>query len=92
MSVKKLRIHLLVQAPGPIQSGPGGDGLRIGTRSTWRCACDAAITMGELNRGTTEPWAVRCNACRETEAFHAIDRPRPGWDGRYADLQADGCC
>ncbi len=80
MSEKKvLRIHLLVQdESGPIASAPGGTTFTVGTHSRWVVACDHAIVMGPWDRGTSEPWAVHCKACKATDAFQKIDRPRPG--------------
>jgi len=74
-----LRIHLLVpDEVGPIQSAPGGTTFKIGTRRKFRVACDSTIELGTWNRGTTEPWGVRCQACRETADFRLVDRPKPG--------------
>jgi len=88
----KLRVHLLVQVPnGPIHSGPAKGSIPIGTKSRWCVACGPSILMDQLNRGTTEPWAVRCDACRQTAAFQAIDRPKPGREGSV-ETDGDGCC
>lgn len=92
---RKMRIHLLVPAQnGPIQSGVGGNNplMPVGTNARYVCACDPGITMNVMDRGTTEPWGVRCNACRETALFNAVNRPKPGMVGPVGDLEADGCC
>lgn len=75
----QLRIHLLVSdAKGPIPSAPGGSTFKVGKpASKYAVACDPAIILGDWNRGTTEPWAVRCEECRKTEAYKKIDRPKP---------------
>src|SRR5262245_26392201 len=88
----KLRIHLLVPATsGPIQSAPGGTTIRVGTDQRYQVACDPGITMSKLHRGTTEPYAVHCDACRATDVFKAVDRPKPGLHGSD-DLTTEGCC
>ncbi len=33
--------------------------------------------MGRVHRGTGEPWAVRCDACKKTDAFKKVNRPKP---------------
>jgi hypothetical protein len=76
-----LRIHFMVPDPeGIIHSGRGGSNplLQIGAPGRWRAACDPAVTMGPLDRGTGEPWACRCAACAETEIFKEKWRPKPG--------------
>lgn len=87
MSEKKLRIHLLIEnADGPIPTSPlnlnlpGGRVEVIGRHGKLRAACDPSITMNKYDRGTgvDTPWGVRCQACRETEAFQQVDRPKPG--------------
>lgn len=90
MSDPILRIHLLAQ-DGPIVSKRAGSPLPIGTDSTWHFACDEtrAKTLGDFDRGTTEPWGVRCKACRKTAAYADVCKakgidpavvpcPRPG--------------
>jgi hypothetical protein len=84
---KTLRIHLLVKDPdGRIRSAPAGSPVLIGSRSNYRAACDPAIVLGTYDRGTTEPWAVRCAACKATAEFQAVDQPKPN---RAADPQVD---
>lgn len=88
---RKMRIHLLVpDDAGPIHSGPADLIVTRSTAGRWRCACDGSITLGKLDRGTGEPWAVRCNACKATAAFRQVDRPKPGSLGGPEDLTADG--
>jgi hypothetical protein len=85
---KYLRIHLLVEDPaGAVPSaridtpvGPLGKDTRL------RAACDPSVTMGQYDRGTAEPWAVHCKACKETAEFKAIDRPHPNLSQGSADL------
>lgn len=78
MSEQGFRIHLLVADPhGAVVSAPGGTAFRVGTRSRWHVACDPQRVLSAVDRGTTEPWAVRCPECCATAAFQAIDRPRP---------------
>ena len=75
---RRLRIHFLVSdTNGAIHSAPGGTTFFVGAQSRWRCACDAAVLMGQADRGTTEPWGVRCTACKATDEFRAANRPRP---------------
>jgi hypothetical protein len=109
MSAKKeiprMRMHLLVPMPGgpvhsrPAQGGPGthgmGGSMPLGTSQTYIIACEPSLAMdGVLQRGTTEPWCVRCDACRQTDYFLAIDRPRPGTQRAARQMEADGsgCC
>jgi len=89
----KLRVHLLVQVPnGPIHSGPAKGSIPIGTKSRWCAACDPNQMMNQNNLGTTEPWAVHCDACRQTAAFQAIDRPFPDQRSAGVEIDGDGCC
>ena len=81
-----LRIHLLVQDhAGPIHSGgmnlntPVGV-VPVGQPASYRVACDPEILLDDLNRGTGEPWAVRCADCFQTPEFQKINRPKPGSD------------
>lgn len=92
----KLLMHLLIQDDeGSIHSAPGGTGFKIGSESRWRFACrpNAETSVhDELNRSTTEPWFVKCNACEATADFQAINRPKPGTRHAGLDQPADGCC
>jgi hypothetical protein len=92
--VTRFWIHLLTPDPGgPVHSGVGGTTMRIGTRSRHRIACRPELPMdGITHRGTTEPWAVRCDDCKATDEFKAIDRPKPGTAGQTGDMLADGRC
>lgn len=76
---KKLRIHLLIRDQGgAVQSNADKTAPKLGKGGRFCVACDPSITMGELDRGTADPWGVRCEACMAIEAFKAIDRPKPG--------------
>lgn len=79
MNELKLRIHFLVPDDvGIIQSGTSAGPVPIGTETRYRVACDPTIKMNDWNRGTHEPWGVRCLACMDTEIFKELDRPKPG--------------
>jgi len=81
-----MRIHFLVPDPsGRIVSGPAGSTLKVGREGRWRVACDPKIVMGDQDRGTGEPWAVRCAACFKTKEFEAANRPKPGQAEAGAD-------
>ncbi len=74
-----LRIHFLVpDDAGPIRTEPAGAPMKVGRPGRHRVACDASIVMGDWDRGTNCPWAVMCNACKATEIFRQLDRPKPG--------------
>jgi hypothetical protein len=99
--MKRMRMHLLAPMPGgavksaPGQGGDGGGTFPAGTNQSYIIACEPSLAMdGVLDRGTTEPWCVRCDACRETEFFKAIDRPKPGTGPSPKQMEADGsgCC
>lgn len=87
-----MKIHLLIPDDiGPVHSG----GLLVNTPlgpftaakpGRWRAACGPEILLGEMHRGTSEPWAVRCAACFKTEAFLTINRPKPGSPEAAGDL------
>jgi hypothetical protein len=82
------KLHYLIPDPaGPIESGPGGSTFKIGSQGRYRIACNAALELNQYHRGTGEPYAVVCDACRATEAFRKNDRPRPSADQifEYAD-------
>jgi hypothetical protein len=76
---RKFRVHLLVRdAGGLVQSRQGGTAFPVGSDSRWRIACDPALVMdGEIERGTSEWWAVRCRACRATAEYQDDRRARP---------------
>ncbi len=101
--LKRMRMHLLVAMPGgPVKSHPAqggedlpGDTFPRGTNQSYIIACEPSLAMdGNLDRGTTEPWCVRCDACRQTDYFKAIDRPKPGSQLAAAQREATGgnCC
>lgn len=82
---KRFRIHLLVKADdGPIRSRPGGTTFVMGTDAAYRAACDPTVVMGHYDRGTTLPWGVRCQACRDTQEFADAGGhlPKPGKEDR----------
>ena len=86
-----LRIHFLVPSSnGAVHSNPIGKPFPIGSRSDYRVACDASIVMGDLNRGTHEPWGVRCNACMATVDFKRLNRPKP--TGNVPDMTEETKC
>lgn len=90
----KMLIHLLVRDDeGEVYSGTAQGAVPVGTKARYRFACRPAkaAVLDDLNRATTEPWAVRCDACKATADFKAIERPRPGTRGS-TDMVADGCC
>lgn len=95
---RKLRIHLLVEdAAGPNVSRPVLGSLPVGGRAgqptRWRFACDAAGTLGNFDRGTGEPWGVRCDACKASDLFKAVDRPKPAAPGdEQMVADGSGCC
>lgn len=94
MAVEKFFMHLLLEHPeGGIRSEPGGTTFQMGSASRWRFACrpPAAAKLTKTDRGTPLPFHVRCDACRQTADFKAIDRPRPGGGGSV-EMVADGCC
>lgn len=96
---KRMRIHYLVEAPadGPNVSKPAQGNLPIGGRdgepTRWRFACDPAGLLGPLDRGTGEPHAVMCDACKATP-FFPEDSEKPGLHHRPEQMVADGsaCC
>ena len=82
----RMRVHLLASVPkGAIQGGGGRE---------YVIACEPSLRLSDMDRGTGEPWAVRCDACRATEFFKAIDRPKPGTRQAAMQMDADGsgCC
>jgi hypothetical protein len=95
---RKFLMHYLIpDDAGPIESRRGGTAIPVGSDSRWRFACKGGedAVMTEIQRGTTETYAVRCTACQGTERFKADYRPHPRM--RRGDLVADGepdegCC
>jgi hypothetical protein len=91
----QLRIHLVVPDPeGPLVTGPGGTPFRLGEGGHFRVACEPGRkTFDASNRGTSEPWAVRCEKCVQTEAFKRVRRPKPGLQAPEKSVAVDnGCC
>ena len=89
------RIHFLVPADdGPLKTEAVGDPVKISTGGRFVCACDPGLRIdGIKERGTGEPWGVRCKACVESELFQQLKRPKPGMRGPESSEQVDnGCC
>jgi hypothetical protein len=82
------KLHFLVpDEKGPIHSKPGGTAFPVGREMRSHIACDPAMTLSEVHRGTGEPWLVVCTACQATEEFKKLyyPRPQPVTNMEYAD-------
>jgi hypothetical protein len=92
--VSTFKIHFLVPAEdGPIVSEPAGEPVRVSNGGRYVAACDPSLTMNENERGTGEPWGVRCKECVETDIFRQLRRPKPGRQAPETSEQVDnGCC
>jgi hypothetical protein len=73
------KVHYVVaNEAGPIRSAAGGTTFKIGKAGRFAIACNPRLRLDRYHRGTTEPWAVVCDACRATEVFQRnfYERPR----------------
>lgn len=91
---RPMRVHFVVPAPeGPIVSAPEGNGsIGVPAGKRFVVACDPSISLSEWDRGTGEPYAVHCEACKATEIYRTLYRPRPGREGASMTEDAGGCC
>jgi hypothetical protein len=86
------RVHYLIEEPvvGPIDTAPLPGALSfIGKKTRLRAACDPRIQLSEYERGTGEPWAVYCDACKATQVYLDNYYDRPGQHSP-GDMVADG--
>ncbi len=82
-ALPRMRVHFLIPAEdGPVVSGAKDSQIPLANKDQmpthFVVACDASIVMSELDRGTGEPWCVRCDACMATKEFQERNRPKPG--------------
>ncbi len=81
------RMHFLVPVPdGPIKSGTGPElppeiqpllGRTLGPGLRYVVACDPAIKLTEIDRGTHMAFAVMCPRCKAAEVYKAADKRHP---------------
>lgn len=95
-ALKKMRVHLLVETPGgPVVSRPADGTIPVGGKdggpNHFAVLCDPSIVMdGKLERGTGEPWGVRCDACRAKMKELGLERDKPGLRPAPEQEEADG--